>query len=200
MNALEKAVEDTVSHNATQSLHLNDGSLDYAADYSNGLLEEVVRMLLDNDTSKVSDIVSIIPENGTVNVAIVRRKESYKRGVVTYQRVWENQLRAMTKKEMNTFKSFRNHPITYLGLEYEQGELERLKREGNDFATLLINTLGANGYYRVLRAKSYHMPTPFDIRIPVEAEIQHGKKGPVTRYYVVESNVVYRELPSMQMN
>ena len=68
-------------------------------DTDKGLLEEIVRTLLDNDEGKLDDIASVTYEGNCAYVEITRRKGTKLEGTVSYRRIEQKRLRTMTKEE-----------------------------------------------------------------------------------------------------
>lgn len=159
-----------------------------------GLLEEIVRSLLDNDEGKLDDIASVAYEGNCAYVEITRRKGTKREGIVSYRRVEQKRLRAMTKEEKIEFNKLLKHGFTGF-YEYGQRELAQLRRRDN-YLVRLFGVLKANGY-SVAKARVYHMASPFDLKVPVVVtKLQHtnGKNNLSQKYYVADNYGTYMKL------
>lgn len=138
----------------------------------------------------------ITHKDDDIYVHITRRKYTKKEQVVSYKRVVQKQLRAMTEEERRRFNELLKHSMTYF-VEYKKrklAELKKLRRDKNNLARLLSGLEG-NGY-SVIAVRVYHMPLPFDIEIPVMVTKinKNGSHSPIHKLYVAVNNIYYKKL------
>ena len=163
-------------------------------DTDKGLLEEIVRTLLDNDEGKLDDIASVTYEGNCAYVEITRRKGTKLEGTVSYRRIEQKRLRTMTKEEKIEFNKLLKHGFTSFH-EYSPRELAQLRRKDN-YLVRLLGVLKANGY-SVARARVYHMASPFDLKVPVVVTKLHNTNGKTNlsqNYYVADNYGSYMKM------
>ena len=161
-------------------MEINNGNLD---------LEEIAGTLGNNGNDLEGCITS---ENDGIYVHIIRGEGTKRQRVVSYKRIEQKKLRAMTENKKKKFLELLNHTITY-SVKYDQSQLAQLKREKNGLEALKV--LNANGY-SILGVEVYHMPMPFDTKTPVVATLRHSTEGIQSvahKLYVIESNPTYKK-------